>query len=115
MKNKIKSIALLSILFIAMSSFTAGLDKVTIKTSGTCDMCKDKIEKTLMSVSGVNSAYFNLANGNVTVKYDGTKTNVEALRKSISLAGYDADDVKADPAGREALPKCCQKGTTCNH
>ena len=47
MKNKIKSIALLSILFIAMSSFAAGHDKATIKTTGTCDMCKEKIEKTL--------------------------------------------------------------------
>lgn len=115
MKNKIKSIALISILFIAMSSFAAGLDKATIKTSGTCDMCKDKIEKTLMTVTGVKSAYFNLANGSVTVKYDGGKTNVDALRKSISSAGYDADDVKADHAAREALPKCCQTGSSCHH
>jgi copper chaperone CopZ len=115
MKNKIKSIALLSILFIAMSSFAAGHEKATIKTTGTCDMCKEKIEKTLMTVTGVKSAYFNLANGNVTVKYDGGKTNLDALRKSISVVGYDADDVKADHAAREALPKCCQSGSSCHH
>ena len=46
MKNKIKSMTLLTILFITLSGFAAKSEKATIKTSGTCEMCKEKIEKT---------------------------------------------------------------------
>jgi len=115
MKSKVKSIALLSILFLCLSSFAAKSGKVVIKTSGVCDMCKEKIEKTLMTTTGVSKAYYNLANAAVTVKYDAATTNIDALRKAISAAGYDADDVKADKSASAALPKCCQKGAECKH
>jgi copper chaperone CopZ len=115
MKNNIKSIALLSILFVALSSFVSKSEKIIIKTSGTCDMCKEKIEKTLNDVPGVEKAYYNLANGAVTVKFEADKTNADALRLSISAVGYDADGVKANQSAHDALPKCCQKGQECKH
>mgnify|MGYP006197652125 CR=1 FL=1 len=46
----------------------------------------------------------------VEVKYKVSKTDVATLQKVLNLAGYDADDQKADAAAQKALPLCCQPG-----
>ncbi len=107
--------ALLTILFMTMNSFASKSEKATIKTSGVCGMCKEKIEMTLNAIPGVEKSYYNLANAMVTVKFDASKINADALRKSISEAGYDADAVMAIKSVHDALPKCCQKGQECKH
>ena len=44
----------------------------------------------------------------MTIAYDSKKTNPDLLRQQISKLGYNADNVKADPAARAKLPACCQ-------
>lgn len=84
-------------------------ETVTIKTSAQCDMCKKRIEETVLSLSGVKSAALTVATSELKVVYLTAKTNVDAIRNTISMMGYDADQVKADHAAYHKLPPCCQK------
>ena len=64
--------------------------EVKISVEGmTCGHCKAAVEGALSKMDGVASAEVNLAEKNVTVKYDSTKVNEEALKNEIEEAGYD--------------------------
>ncbi len=116
MKN-LKNITLLT-LVLALFSFVnlkaqnpASPSKtatVVIKTSGECDMCKEKIESTLGKMSGVKKVTLDVATKDVTVEYITKKTSPDKLRKALAEIGYDADDVKANNRAQRDLPACCQ-------
>jgi periplasmic mercuric ion binding protein len=84
--------------------------EIKIKTSAECDMCKNTLEKAMSFEKGVKKATLDLATRELTVVYNPKKTNPDQLRKSISNAGYDADDVKANNKAYQKLPECCKKG-----
>ena len=82
----------------------------TIQTSGQCLECKANIEKAVAAVKGVRMAAFDMETKKVTVYFNPKKTSVEAIRKAVSEKGYDADQLKAEPAGIEKLSPCCRPG-----
>lgn len=82
---------------------------VNIKTSAICGSCKNRIEKALRTVNGVEEVVLNLNSKQVKVKYNPQDTNPDALRAVISKVGYHADDVKRDEAAYNLLPECCQR------
>ena len=84
-------------------------ETVKIKTSAQCETCKANIEKALSFTKGVKGANLDVDTKVVTVEYDPSKTTVEKIRLAISKAGYDADDVKADPKAYAKLKECCKK------
>jgi copper chaperone CopZ len=45
----------------------------------------------------------------ITVYYDGSKINLDSIRKGIADLGYDADDVRATQEGFDKLDECCKK------
>ena len=45
----------------------------------------------------------------ITVFYNGKKTSLEEMKVAITKMGYDADNLKADPAAYENLDGCCKK------
>jgi hypothetical protein len=51
----------------------------------------------------------------VTVIYNPKKTDVQSIKKSISEAGYDADEVTANEKGYSKLSDCCKKDATPHH
>ena len=109
-----KKSIIVSLVLVAMLSvfgFTASAQKTTIeiKTSAVCGTCKSSIEKALKSTSGVKSAKLDVKTKVVTVTYDAGKTDPAKIREAISKVGYDADDVKADPAAYSKLHECCKK------
>jgi copper chaperone CopZ len=83
--------------------------EIKIKTSSQCDMCKERIEETLAFERGVKKSELDLETQIVTVEYRKNKTSPEKIRKAISKAGYDADDVAADKKAYSKLPACCKK------
>jgi periplasmic mercuric ion binding protein len=86
------------VLFFAAYNATFALfevEEVKIKTSAMCNDCKEEIEKCLHRTVGVNEAELNLDDSIVTIKYNTAKINPDKLRKVISKAGFDADEVKA--------------------
>lgn len=74
-----------------------------------CDMCKKKIESYLKRYDGVMTVNVNYKRKETTVKYATDRTNEEVLKAAIANAGYDANEVKANPEAYKALPKCCKK------
>ena len=92
--------------------------EVSILTSAQCNMCKERIEKTLLYTSGVVSSSLDVDTKYVKVVYKSKKTNPDRIRIAISKVGYQADDLKADPLAYEKLPSCCQlqnDSKKCNH
>lgn len=108
------------ILFVALFSLTAAapthpikVERVTIKTSAICGMCKATIEKALYKLDGVETAVLDVTTKKVKVRYDAEKLDVNTLRQAISAAGYDADDIPARQRAYDALPGCCKKDGVC--
>jgi copper chaperone CopZ len=103
------SIAVFGISFFASAQAKAQLS-ATIKTPTVqCDMCKETIETYLKRYDGVTYVNVNVKRKETTVKYLTDRTNIENIKTAIANAGYDADDVPANPDAYKALPKCCKK------
>lgn len=88
MKTFLK-IGMLAGLFAFSASVLAATGIVTLSVPGmTCPVCPITIKKTLGKVSGVNAVGVRLDKKEVMVTFDDTLTNVEALQKAITAAGY---------------------------
>jgi Cu(I)/Ag(I) efflux system membrane fusion protein len=79
-----------------------------LTVQGSCDMCKERIEKTAKSVEGVASASWNKETKELQLDYDAAKTSPEAVSKALAQAGHDAGSEKAPDDVYDALPGCCQ-------
>ena len=93
----------------AQEKIAATKEKVEIKTSAVCNMCKATIEKALKKEEGVLKARLNVSTKMVAVTYDPAKTNPEKIKKAITLSGYDAGAMPADTAAYSKLHDCCKK------
>lgn len=94
----------------ALSAQTKPIETVKIKTPTVqCNMCKSTIEKYLKRVDGVMTVNVHVKNKETTIKYITDRTNVEYLKAAIANAGYDANEIAANPESYQALPRCCKK------
>jgi mercuric ion binding protein len=108
--KKLLFTALFAVLGIAAFSQTKAAQTVKFTTPTVqCDMCKNSIETYLKRVDGVLSVNVNVRRKETTVKYLTDRTNDEALKTAIVNAGYDANELKANPDSYKALPQCCKK------
>jgi len=114
----IAKIALIFLMFISASTFaqkSKTVQTAVIKTKIYCDHCKqcetcgDKFNKDLYNEDGIKRVDVDAKAMTITVVYDTKKTDLDKIRLFISKSGYDADDVKADPAGIAKLDGCCKK------
>ena len=112
-----KKIQLLLLLLIGASTFSVaqvvkkgGQEIATIKTPTVqCEECKDRLEKYLMREDGVQKVVVDYRKKTTKVTYLTDRTNFESVKTAIANAGYDADDVTANPDSYQKLPKCCKK------
>jgi copper chaperone CopZ len=74
-----------------------------------CEMCKKTIEDVLKRYDGVMSVNVNVKKKEAIVKYLTDRTNEEVIKAAIANAGYDANEVAANPDVYKTLPKCCRK------
>ena len=99
----------------AQKSGASGGNELAVKTDISCDHCKacdscePRIVNALKATPGVKSASLRLEDETVLVDYDPAKIDANKIRQVIASTGFDADDVKADPAGYDALEDCCKK------
>jgi mercuric ion binding protein len=82
--------------------------KISTPTVG-CDACKTRIETYLKRYDGVVSINVNWRRKETTVKYITDRINIEEIKTAIANAGYDADDVPANPESYKRLPITCKK------
>ena len=102
----------ISVFFLISDSYAQSKSKnkeITIKTSVVCNMCKNTMEKALAYEKGVKKSNVIVEDQKVTVVFDPRKTSVEKIKKAITMSGYDADEMVANPKAYEKLNECCKK------
>lgn len=119
MKNSfLKQSFLLFFMLFAIASFgqqSKKNQKAVIKTTIYCDHCKEcetcgpKFQSNMLKIKGVRMYELDEKNKTITVYYNATKTDLQAIKTAISKLGYDADDIKADVVAYESLDNCCKK------
>ena len=103
------------LIFAAVSAEGGKFETIQIKTSSQCGECKEIIEEALAFEKGVKESELDLETKIVIITYKKAKTTPDKIRKAISKAGYDADDVKADPKAYSKLDACCKKPDDPDH
>jgi copper chaperone CopZ len=73
-----------------------------------CGSCAGRMNLALKKYPGVSKIDIAPESNTITVVYNPKKTTPDKIRKSISDAGFDADDVKANPEAVTKLDDCCQ-------
>lgn len=87
----------------------AGVQQVDIKVPTIqCGSCVAHVEDALSAVDGVSTVKINLKAKIAQTSFDPAKTNLAAMERAISLAGYDANETKSDSAAYAALDACCK-------
>ncbi|HEV3250349.1 MAG TPA: heavy-metal-associated domain-containing protein [Puia sp.] len=112
-----KKIQLLILLLGGFASFSTaqlvrkgGLETATIKTPGAqCEECMKRIENYLSREEGVQKVSVDYKKRITKVTYVVDRTNYENVKTAIANAGYDADDVTANPESYKKLPTSCKK------
>jgi len=78
----------------------------TIKISGNCEHCKERIE-TALDIDGVKSAHWSEKTGLAKIIIDTTKISIITLEQAVSKVGHDTPNYKAAASAYSKLPKCC--------
>jgi len=109
-------ISIISICFIAIISSAQQKPVLVAKVSTPtvqCDRCKKTIEDLLKRYDGVLTVNVKLnkdsSRRETVVKYLTDRINEETIKAAIANAGYDANEIAANPESYKALPKCCKK------
>ena len=81
--------------------------ELQIKVGGNCEMCKDRIETAVKSVSGVESANWETDTKMLHVNFNSSKTNSDEIQKAVAKVGHDTEKFKASDEVYSKLPECC--------
>jgi mercuric ion binding protein len=109
---KIILVAILAMFVITKINAQTGL-KVnakkteTIKVSGNCGMCKERIE-TAAKLNGVTKADWDKTTKILTLVYDPSLVKTEDIQKKIAAVGHDTGKYKTDDKIYSSLPGCCK-------
>gem|GEM_PF-3402759 len=85
------------------------LKKSRFFTEGSCELCKNLIEKAALELPGVEKATWNFDDSHLTVHYDSTVINIDLLQQGMARSGFETQFYPADAVAREDLPKCCKE------
>lgn len=80
---------------------------IMVKVGGLCEMCKDRIETAARSVSGVESANWEVEKQLLHLDFDSSKTNSDEIQKAVAKVGHDTEKFKAPDEVYKKLPECC--------
>ena len=105
---------LIAILAMTATISHAKTETLIIKSSMVCGMCEDAIINGLAFEKGIKRVKTDVPKNLITIKYNPKKISADEIRKKISELGYAADDVPAKKEAHDALPGCCQQGSSCD-
>lgn len=109
-KILLMTVLLAGIAAVGNAQAKKAIQTVTIKTPTVqCESCKKRIEQYLKQEEGIQKSVVDYKKKQAKVTFYTERTNIENIKAAIANAGYDADDVKANPDAYKALPKCCKK------
>ncbi len=107
-----KKIKLLIVSLLCMTFFASAqvIKTATIKVPTVqCQECKERIENYLQKEDGIQKIVVDYKRKTAKVTYITDRINIETIKSDIANAGYDADDVIANPEAYQKLPTCCKK------
>jgi Cu(I)/Ag(I) efflux system membrane fusion protein len=84
-----------------------GITKGLLNVSGNCEMCKERIEKTALSVPGVTSATWDVNSKKLNFDYEKILTDLNKVAHAVADAGHDNELFKSRDDVYNALPACC--------
>ncbi len=84
------------------------LADATFGVRGNCEMCKSTIEEAVNKLEGISKADWDVSKKQISVSFDASKTNLEAIHKAIADSGYDTDKLNGSTEAYDNLPGCCQ-------
>jgi len=103
----IKHISIIVLLLFSFNLFGRTKDTtIVFNVNGACEMCKERIEKTL-KIRGVRSADWNVDSKMLTLVYSPTIVSLQKVHKIIAEVGHDTELEKAKEAVYNELPECC--------
>lgn len=73
-----------------------------------CSTCKKNIETAVKKLDGIESINVVVKEKVAHINYDKSKTDLTKIESTITAAGYDANDKKADPDAYKSLDDCCK-------
>lgn len=74
-----------------------------------CDSCGKNIYDAVHNLKGIQKVEILEQQAVIRVTFNPQKVTLEEVKNAISGAGYDADEVKAQPVAYEKLDGCCKK------
>jgi hypothetical protein len=105
------TLLLLSFSLNACSTPIKNAKTETYKVWGNCGMCQKVIETAAYKKAEAKAAW-NKDTKIVSLTFDSTKTNADAVLKRIANAGYDNEKFLAPDDTYAKLPDCCQYNRT---
>lgn len=75
---------------------------------GSCNMCKTRIETTVLSIQSVVSAKYNLKKQILQITFNPKITSLDMISKELAKVGHDTEKYKADLNTYDKLPNCCK-------
>lgn len=108
-----KKVILVLVLFSALMANAQkeeGTDKsfkTTIMVDGECDMCKTRIEKSVLKTKGVKYAYWDVESKTLSLIYNQRKTSLANIQESILNVGHDVGATEAPIEAYNNLHECC--------
>jgi len=82
--------------------------KMVFEVDGKCDMCKMRIEKAALGVSGVKFASWDIPTHQLSLILDERKTNTMQVKTALAEAGHDSKELKATKKSYDNLHACCK-------
>lgn len=82
--------------------------KASLEVDGVCGMCKARIEKAAIKLTGVKSAQWNIETHELQVVYNAKKTDVAKIAKQVADAGHDTKVFNAPEKAYNAVAPCCK-------
>ncbi len=82
--------------------------KGALEVDGVCGMCKARIEKAAIKVTGVKSVKWSVETHKLDVIYDARKTNLDSVAKYVANAGHDTKKFTATDQAYNAVNPCCK-------
>ena len=91
----------------SLFSQTSEVKTDTIKVSGECGMCKNRIQKALKH-DGISSASWDDETKLLVVSYNPAKITNDDIQKKVAAVGHDTEKYRAEDVVYNKLPGCCK-------
>ena len=114
--NKIR-LLVTALVFFATTTFAQNRkpEWATIKTPNLrCWECKKRLEEYMarevgQTQGGIIKMQINLLSGTTRVQYWPDRVNLNYIQTAFANAGFDADEIKAEPESYNKLPPACKR------